>query len=418
MASFSAYAVLAAFTTYFCMYAFRKPFGAATFCADGGTTCDGDGSYKILFVVAQLLGYCLSKFIGIKVISEMPAAKRALAIFGFIGIAEFALLLFAVVPAPYNAIFMFVNGLPLGMIWGLVFGFLEGRRQSEALGAGLSASYIVASGAVKTVGKWFLDAGISDYWMPFLTGLAFAPLFVVAVFALKQIPPPNAEDERLRVKREPMDASARKTFVRMFAPGLLPLIVLYFFLTAYRDFRDNFARELWDALGYSAKPEIMTYSELPIAVGVLLILALLMLIRSNRHALVLVHAVMASGTALVGLSTAAWQAGFIGPATWMVSVGLGLYIAYVPYGCVLFDRMLAALGVMGTAGFMIYVTAAFGYLGSIVINLYKYYGAADLSWLDFFVKFSYLTSILCTACFLVAMLYFARKSIGRGAADA
>ncbi len=405
--AFSAYAILAAFTTYFCMYAFRKPYGAATFCVEA-TDCSD--TYKITFVVAQLLGYCVSKFIGIKVISELPAHKRALGLFGFIGIAELALLLFAITPAPYNAIWMFVNGLPLGMVWGLVFGFLEGRRQSEALGAGLSVSYIVASGAVKTVGRWILDAGVSEYWMPFVTGLCFAPLFVLAVWLLKQIPPPSAEDERLRVKREPMDADARNGFIKAYAPGLFPLIILYFFLTAYRDFRDNFAFELWQALGYAKSPEIMTVSELPIALGVLVALGLLMLIRGNRQALVVVHLVMAGGTALVGLSTAAWQAGMIGPAAWMISVGLGLYLAYVPYGCVLFDRMLAALGVMGTAGFMIYVTDAFGYLGSICVNLYKYYGAKELSWLQFFVGFSYLTAALCTACFVAAAVYFARKS--------
>ncbi len=409
-AKFSAYAILAAFTTYFCMYAFRKPFGAGTFCIDGGLECSSDETYKITFVVAQLLGYCASKFIGIKVISEMSPAKRALSLFGFIGIAEAALLLFAVTPAPYNAVWMFVNGLPLGMIWGLVFGFLEGRKVSEALGAGLSASYIVASGVVKSVGRWFIDAGVPEYWMPFVTGLAFAPLFVIAVLALKQLPPPNAEDEAARVKREPMDAKRRNAFVLTYLGGLLPLILLYFFLTAYRDFRDNFAVELWNALGYGGKPAVLATSEMYVAAGVMLVLGLLMLIRGNRKALVVVHLVMAGGTALVGLSTLAWQYEMIEPFTWMILVGLGLYMAYVPYGCVLFDRMLAALGVLGTAGFMIYVTDAFGYLGSICINLYKNYGAADLSWLDFFVKFSYLTCFLCTTCFLVSMVYFARKS--------
>ncbi|MCB9529171.1 MAG: hypothetical protein H6701_12460, partial [Myxococcales bacterium] len=29
--AFSSYAIAAAFTTYFCMYAFRKPFGAGSF---------------------------------------------------------------------------------------------------------------------------------------------------------------------------------------------------------------------------------------------------------------------------------------------------------------------------------------------------------------------------------------------------
>jgi len=340
----------------------------------------------------------------------MSPAKRAMALFGFIAVAEGALLLFAITPAPYNAVWMFVNGLPLGMIWGLVFGFLEGRKVSEALGAGLSASYIVASGVVKSVGKWFLAMGVTEYWMPFVTGLAFAPLFVIAVLALKQLPPPSAADEAARVKREPMDGKRRSAFLRTYALGLLPLTGLYFFLTAYRDFRDNFAVELWSALGYGGEPEVLATSEMWVAAGVMGVLALLMLIRGNRKALIIVHLVMVAGSAMVGLSTLAWQAGLLGPFTWMVMVGLGLYLAYVPYGCVLFDRMLAALGVLGTAGFMIYVTDAFGYLGSICVNLYKNYGAGGLSWLDFFVKFSYFTSLLCTACFVVSMLYFARKS--------
>jgi len=45
------------------------------------------------------------------------------------------LILFPSFPAPWNVAALFFNGLPLGMIWGLVFGYMEGRRTSEALGA-------------------------------------------------------------------------------------------------------------------------------------------------------------------------------------------------------------------------------------------------------------------------------------------
>ena len=70
----------------------------------------------------------------------------------FIGIAEMSLIGFAIAPSHYGPIFLFINGLPLGMIWGLVLGFLEGRKLTEVLGAGLSASYIIASGFVKSAG--------------------------------------------------------------------------------------------------------------------------------------------------------------------------------------------------------------------------------------------------------------------------
>ena len=405
-ALFSIWAIAAAFSTYFCMYAFRKPFAVGTFegTVDVGLSAPVD--YKVLLIVSQVLGYCLSKFLGIKIISEMTPAKRAVAIIGIIGSAWAALLLFALLPAPWAALALFLNGLPLGMVWGLVFGFLEGRRLSEVLGAGLSASYIVASGFVKTVGRWMMDAGVPEVWMPFAVGAVFFLPLCGTVWMLWQLPPPTPEDEASRTKREPMDGPARIAFVRAFWPGILPLTGLYVLLTAYRDFRDNFAREIWDALGYADSPEMLTAAEIPVAAAVLVTLALLMLIKDNRRALLAVHGIMMGGTALVGLSTVAYQAGLLGPAPWMVAVGLGLYVAYVPYGCVLFDRLIAAVGTVATAAFLIYLTDAFGYAGSVALLLYKSFGHAELSWLQFFIGFSYATSVLCTGAFAASTAYF------------
>lgn len=129
----SLWTVVAAFGSYFCMYGFRKPFTAA-----GYEEFHLLGlSYKSVLVTSQVLGYTLSKFIGIRVISEMPPARRGRTILLLVGIAQTALLLFALVPAPWNFILLFVNGLPLGMVFGLVLEFLEGRRATEVLAAGL-----------------------------------------------------------------------------------------------------------------------------------------------------------------------------------------------------------------------------------------------------------------------------------------
>jgi len=412
---FGLYATLAAFTTYFSMYAFRKPFTVATFEGYGSLAWLPELDYKIVLIIAQVLGYTTSKFLGIKIISEMTAGKRALFLAGAILFAHAALALFAVLPPQWAWIALFLNGLPLGLVWGLTFGFLEGRRSSEALGAGLSASYIVASGAVKSVGKWVLTwqiggQPVSEAWMPFITGLLFLPIFLGAVWMLKMLPKPNAADIAARMERVPMDAEARKSFFWSNAVGLTALTALYVLLTAYRDFRDNFARELWDALGYGDAPEVFALSEIPIAVAVLGALAALMLIKDNRKALLWVHGLMLVGTAGIGISTLLWQMGLLDPAAWMVLVGLGLYIAYVPYGCVLFDRLIAALGVVGTAGFLIYLTDAFGYLGSVALMLYRDLGEPDLSWLEFFTGFSYITSVICTALYVVSMFYFGART--------
>jgi len=145
----SVYAAICSFCVYFCMYAFRKPFTAAGFEGIKFLSID----YKVWLVTAQVIGYMLSKFYGIKFISSMKGEKRATTIVKLILFSWLSLLLFAISPAPYNILFLFLNGFPLGMVWELVFSFLEGRRATEFMGAVLSISFIFSSGVVKSVWK-------------------------------------------------------------------------------------------------------------------------------------------------------------------------------------------------------------------------------------------------------------------------
>lgn len=170
------YAGVCAFAVYFCMYAFRKPFTVTIF---EGMEFWGT-SYKIWLVTSQVLGYTLSKFYGIRFISSLNKRKRGSTILLLIFFAWIALLFFAVTPAPFNIIFLFLNGFPLGMVWGIVFSFLEGRRTTEIMGLVLTTSFIFSSGFVKSVGKMLLlDGQVSELWMPFMAGIFFVPPLVL-----------------------------------------------------------------------------------------------------------------------------------------------------------------------------------------------------------------------------------------------
>ena len=59
--------------------------------------------------------------------------------------------------------------------------------------------------------------------------------------------------------------------------------------------------------------------------------------------------VVIGGLALLGASTLAFQAGWIGPMAFMVLTGAGIYVAYTPFNAMLFDRMIAFSGRVGTA---------------------------------------------------------------------
>jgi len=403
---FSLYAIIAAFCTYACMYAFRKPIAAGNFAEYAYWGID----LKTLLIIAQVIGYTLSKFIGIKVVSEMLRHRRAITILVLIGLAELALFFFWVVPAPWNIVFLFLNGLPLGIIWGLVFSYLEGRRNTELLGAGLSVSFIVASGIVKSVGAYLMyEWGVSEFAMPFFTGAIFMLPLVAFTWLLDQLPPPTAEDEVLRVRREPMDSAQRIAFFKRFGGGIVVLTLAYLFLTAFRDLRDNYAREVLDAIGFSENAAIFVQTEIPIAIIVLGVMASLMLIKDNKRALMANHAIIFTGLVMVGLSTAAFTAGWLSPYLWMVLVGLGSYLGYVPFNCILFDRLIATYRTVANAGFLIYIADAFGYLSSVGLLLYKNFGYADISWYSFFVGFCYATALAGATLTLISALYFSRR---------
>ncbi len=400
------YGAFASFGTYFCMYAFRKPFTVATFEDLSFAGVD----YKIILIIAQVLGYMLSKFIGIKVISELQPNKRIFYLLGLILAAEASLLMFAITPAPYNIGFMFLNGLPLGMVWGIVFSYLEGRKFTEFLGVALCSSFIVSSGAVKSVGLLVMDNWqVSQFWMPSVTGAIFFVPFVFFAWMLNKMPQPTEEDKELRTERKPMTGKDRKKVLLTFLFPIIILVFFYTFLTALRDFRDNFSREIWDTLGFEGDAAIYTISELPIAILVLVIIGFLGVIKNNYKAFVSYHYLLLFGTVAIGLSTLLFQMAIISPILWMISVGFGLYICYVPFNCIFFDRMIATFRIQGNAGYLIYIADAFGYLGSMGVLLYKNFGHSKLSWLNFFMASTYLIAVLGTLITIVSLIYFKRK---------
>src|SRR6187431_1491124 len=190
------------------MYAFRKPFAAGTYAEPGAFGLD----LKTLFVVSQVLGYTLSKYIGIKWVSEVTRTRRVHLLIGLIVAAELALFGFALLPRTGKVIAIFLNGLPLGMIWGLVVRYLEGRRASELLLAALSCSFIVASGIVKDVGRWLLSLGVSEYWMPAAAGALFFPVLFLSATLLDRLPDPDLADQAEREARLPMSSNERRAF--------------------------------------------------------------------------------------------------------------------------------------------------------------------------------------------------------------
>jgi hypothetical protein len=397
------WAVIAAFGTYFCMYAFRKPFTAALF-EDESV---GGIAFKTVLVISQVAGYMVSKFLGIKVISEMPPHRRPLGILLLIGWAELALLLFGVTPRPWNAVWLFANGLSLGMVFGLVLGFLEGRRVTEALTAGLCCSFILADGVTKSLGTWLLNRGVSEDWMPFAAGLIFLPPLGLFVAMLARVPAPTVDDKAARAERAPMTRDERWGLYGRYALGLSLLVVMYLLITILRSIRADFAPELWRGLGATAPPAIFTQSEMFVALGVCVVNGALVCIRDNRRAFFGSLGVCGLGLGLMTVATLGWQRGGLGGFPYMVLIGLGLYLPYVAVHTTVFERFLAMTRDRGNIGFLMYVADAIGYLGYVAVMLSKNFGGAPGEFVPFFLTSSWIVIGLSAVCLLLGWWYFA-----------
>lgn len=406
---FVVWCMLAAFGTYFCMYAFRKPFNAGTY---EGLSLWGI-HYKTVLIISQVFGYMLSKFIGIKVISELKSTSRSKLIIGLILFAEAALLLFGLVPHPYNFFFLFLNGLPLGMIWGIVFSYLEGRRFTEILAIGLSVSLIVSSGMLKTiyfdVKEWF--PAVSEFWMPFVIGLLFMPLFFLFVWMLSVVPAPSKEDMIARSPRLPMNNSDKRNVFRQYGWGIVSFIILYTFLATLRDFRDNFAVEIWEEIDPTWNKNVFTQTEALTSVIVLVAVGSLSAIKSNLKGFWAVNGIIAAGFLISGVATFLFQLHKISPFLWMLLLGTGLFLAYMPMQIALFERMIAYFRIKANAGFFVYMCDSIGYLGSVVLMLYKEFFMKDLQWSRVLVQFTYLQSVVAGILLLVACAFFYGSAI-------
>lgn len=408
----TAYAAGVAFCTYFCMYAFRKPFDAAKF--TGEKFFGTDIELKTACVVAQVIGYMLSKYLGTKVCAEIRPGRRAYLLVGLILFAECALLLFANLPQSWKPVAMFLNGLPLGMVWGLCVRYLEGRQTSEVMVAGLSCSYIIAGAATRDIGRDLVMKtwGVSEGWMPVVTGGLFLGPFILAVLLLNQLPPPGPADVAVRAERVPMDRKQRRAFVAHFGIGFGMLLAAYFFLTALRDFRDHYGAELFDAIGLGDQRAIFSRTELWAMLGVILAIAILNLISSHRKALVTVYVIIVGGFALIGAATVGFKAGVVSPYWWMALVGLGMYLAYVPFGAVLFERMMAASRFNGTAVFAIQLADGIGYTASALLQVFRDLAFGRFQRLEFFVPYAIVVSIAGVLLMTASGLLVVRRATG------
>ena len=398
------YATIVIFLLYTCCYAFRKPFTVGLYEEEALWGID----LKIFFVFSEILGYALSKIVGTYILPSMKKHQRVYYVIGLLGFSELAWYAFGVLPIYLKGVSVFFSGLPLGMIWGIIFSFIEGRRISEVLNCGLSVATIVASGLVKTMAQTLaITFNVSEYWIPFVSGAVIFPLVLLCSYLLNQIPEPSDTDKIRRSERLPMNGAEKKSFFVRFWGGISLLLVLYASLTVFREIRDSFAADIWKEF-HIDDPLIFTRTEYPIAFAVLTLMFTNVFIKNNQKALNSIYVIsFIGGVVLVG-STLAYLNNLLDPVLWMTFSGLGMYMGYIPFTYMI-ERLFASLEITATTVFLIYLADSSGYVGTVAVFIVKNFYTADVSWSTILVYTSFCTALVTIFSIVGIYLYFKKR---------
>ncbi len=394
----------AALLSYSLVYALRKPYTAAAF--EGLEIFDID--YKVAVTLVQIIGYVLSKFIGIKLVSELQRQKRLRFICLSVGMAELSLILFGIMPAPYNIVAMFFNGLSLGCMWGVIFSFIEGRRVTDILASLLGVSMIISSGTAKSAGLFVMNnLHINEFWMPALIGAIALPFLLLLGWALDRLPNPTTEDIACKSERKPLNGTQRWELFRNFMPFLIMLFLANIILVVLRDIKEDFLVNIIDISGYS--PWLFAQIDGIVTLLILAIFAGMVFIKSHLKALSILLLLIMVGMVGMGIISFGYQHLQLSPVAWLFLQSLCLYIAYLTFQTIFFDRFIAGFKIEGNVGFFITLNDFLGYLGTVIVLCLKEFLGPDLHWSEFYNKTAGYAAIICCIAFAGCLLYLNQR---------
>lgn len=392
-----------ALLAYSLVYALRKSFTASTF--DGYELWGID--YKIAISISQIAGYLLSKFAGIKIVSELKRKDRLKAIIISAISAETSLILFGLVPIDLKFICLFLNGLSIGTMWGFLFSYLEGRRLTDILAGLLGVSIVISSGAAKSVGLYVLSLGIDPFWMPALIGGIAMFLLILTAAVLDKIPDPTPEEKALKTERVSLNRQQRFELLKQYGFLLFPLLLVNILYTVLRDIKEDFLVDILSHTNIHLTNFLFVRIDLVVTLLLLCMFASMSYVKDNKKAIYILLQLMMAASALVFLSSVFFDSFENIPILWLFLQSLGIYTAYLAFQTIFFDRFIAHYRISGNVGFFIYLADFLGYFFSCLFLIGKSFFHMHINWLKYYNILSVSMSIVCLMA--IAITYICIK---------
>ena len=99
----------------------------------------------------------------------------------------------------------------------------------------------------------------------------------------------------------------------------------------------------------------------------------------------------------------------VSAVTWLFLQSLCLYMAYLTFQTIFFDRFIACFKIRGNVGFFIVLTDFLGYTGTILVLVLTDFGAPSLDWEVLYNQLAGYEGIFCCATFVASFVYLRQR---------
>ena len=302
----------------------------------------------------------------------------------------------------------FLNGLSLGCMWGVIFSFIEGRRMTDILASLLGVSMVISSGTAKSAGLYVMNnLHVNEFWMPALIGAVALPQLALLGYALNRLPQPTEEDIAMKSERATLNGKQRWELFKNFMPFLMMLFVANIAIVVLRDIKEDFLVNIIDVSEYS--PWLFAKIDSVVTLIILVVFGLMVFVKDNLKALSILFGLIIMGMIVMSVVSFGQERFQLSPVVWLFVQSLCLYIAYLTFQTIFFDRFIACFKIHGNVGFFIVTTDFLGYTGTVLVLVLKEFCNPHIDWAVFYNQFAGYVGISCCITFICSFVYLHQR---------
>ena len=120
---------------------------------------------------------------------------------------------------------------------------------------------------------------------------------------------------------------------------------------------------------------------------ILVVFGLMVFVKDNLKALSILFGLIIMGMIVMSVVSFGQERFQLSPVVWLFVQSLCLYIAYLTFQTIFFDRFIACFKIHGNVGFFIVTTDFLGYTGTVLVLVLKEFCNPHIDWAVFYNQF-------------------------------